>query len=85
MAETMKAAEGILPSLRESVPKGKLHKAVYASMKDAGTAGEIFEELEKAAGESAMDSLRTCFGTNDAMLWLHVLELWDYVSPGKPR
>lgn len=91
LAQMMEIAERELPRLRQAIPRRQLHRVAAAVAggqagvnEDIGSlttaveaTGASLAKAEKAFGPSTPDA------GGRAPFWLHMLELWDYVAPGR--
>ncbi len=63
-------------ALKADLPKRVLHRIVQAIYSDQAKADKLIEQHGNAVGQN----LKKCLG-EDYGLWLHLLELWDYMIP----
>jgi hypothetical protein len=81
--------EDIISSFKElkrSIPKRRLHRLVETLYFDRSDdlLKELREEIERTISKKDMDNMEACLGSGNA-LWLHLLELWDYIAPENQR
>lgn len=81
--EKMGLAIGTMAEFKRRFPKRRLHRIVQDLLSRGvwaarGAIQEAEADLDHE-GKKALDRLKGCFGEG-AALWLHVLDLWDYID-----
>ena len=61
-------------------PRRKIHQILYAWRNNDERLAREYEEKLPEAAQKSLSALQACFGGRQAH-WLHLMDLWDYVSP----